>query len=323
MKPLVSIIIPTYNRANLICETINSIIAQTYFNWECIIVDDGSTDDTSDIINKYVKEDKRFQYYQRPVKKIKGPSSCRNFGIEKANGEFIIFLDSDDLFTKNCIENRIAFAQFNLEFDLWIFKTMVFDIDPEKGYQIFNTILDDYSDKIYLKLFFEGYHPFCVLSPLWRTEKIKKIGGFDERLMVAEDPDLHIRAFLNGLKSLTCNSKEYDTLYRMDVKEKLKSKNDKNLIKKCHNSLYIIFKKFLKNHKESIQYYGFKFFTDDLLQNGSSYNIIRFYILYIRFNILSIKQFFLIPVLILYKMLKLETINGFGFYSLKKAVFKN
>lgn len=321
MNPLTSIIIPTYNRANLIVETLDSIITQTYSNWECIIIDDGSTDNTFEIIQDYINKDSRIKYYQRPLKKSKGPSSCRNFGIEKAKGEFVLFLDSDDLLTRVCIENRVKFAQLNSDFDFWIFKTKVFEKNPIDGNVIFNTKLEEYSDQIYLKLFFEGFHPFCVLSPLWRIEKLKIIGGFDKKLAVAEDPDLHIRAFLQGFKSLTNTSIEYDSLYRMNIKAKIEDKENKVLIEKCNNSLYIIFKKFLKNHKGSIQLYCLKYFKDELLFKGSSRDITRFYMLYIRYNLFNLKQFFLTPVLIGYKVLRIESINGLGFYSLKKYLF--
>jgi len=321
MSPLVSIIIPTYNRADLICETIDSVIMQTYVEWECIIIDDGSTDNTSEIINDYIKKDFRIKYYHRPVKKNKGPSSCRNVGIEKANGAFIVFLDSDDLFTRECLENRVKFAQHNFEYDLWVFKTKVFDKNPADKNVIFNTKLEEYSDKLYLKLFFEGLHPFHVSSLLWRTEKIREISGFDEKLIVAEDPDLHIRAFLHGLKSITSNSLDYNSLYRIDFQSRLKSQNDKKSIKKRDNSLYIIFQKFLKSNKESIKYYSLKFFKDELLFNGSSYNIMRFYFLYVRYNIYNTKQLFLIPVLLGYKVFGLDSVKGMGFYTLKKQLF--
>lgn len=64
MNELISIIIPTYNRSHLIRETLDSILAQTHKNWECIVVDDGSTDETEDVLNEYVKKDNRFQYHK-------------------------------------------------------------------------------------------------------------------------------------------------------------------------------------------------------------------------------------------------------------------
>ena len=76
---MVSIIMPIYNRAHLIIETLNSIKKQTYQNWECLIIDDGSTDNTSEVVINYAAQDTRFKFYTRPETSVKGPSSCRNY----------------------------------------------------------------------------------------------------------------------------------------------------------------------------------------------------------------------------------------------------
>lgn len=109
----VSIIIPTYNRAHLIGETLDSVLSQTYENWECIIVDDGSTDNTNEVINKYLKKDPRFQYHHRPGDRTKGANSCRNYGFEISNGEFINWFDDDDVMLPDFILTRIF--QFTTE----------------------------------------------------------------------------------------------------------------------------------------------------------------------------------------------------------------
>lgn len=88
-----SIIIPSFNRADLISETLDSVLNQTYRYWECIIVDDGSTDFSSEIISKYLELDNRFKYLERPKDRLKGPSACRNIGLQNAKGEYVIFLD--------------------------------------------------------------------------------------------------------------------------------------------------------------------------------------------------------------------------------------
>ncbi|WP_372938266.1 glycosyltransferase family 2 protein, partial [Seonamhaeicola sp.] len=88
-QPLVSIIIPTYNRAHLIGETLDSVLAQTYTHWECIVVDDGSSDHTSQVVATYCKNDARFQYHQRPLDRPKGANACRNYGFELSKGEYI------------------------------------------------------------------------------------------------------------------------------------------------------------------------------------------------------------------------------------------
>jgi glycosyltransferase involved in cell wall biosynthesis len=94
-KPFFSIIIPSYNRAALIIETLNSVCSQTFQNWECIVVDDGSTDTTRDVIEALSIQDDRIRYiYQDNAER----SNARNNGIRNAKGEWICFLDSDDAF---------------------------------------------------------------------------------------------------------------------------------------------------------------------------------------------------------------------------------
>lgn len=101
---LVSVIIPVYNRANLLAYTLDSIAEQTYTNWECIIVDDGSVDDTLTIAKSYENKDSRFKVFTRPNYLTKGANSCRNFGFKKVSGEYIKWFDSDDLMEPKHIE---------------------------------------------------------------------------------------------------------------------------------------------------------------------------------------------------------------------------
>jgi len=104
---LVSIIIPTHNRADLIGETLYSILAQTYKNWECIIVDDHSSDDTQAVVSQFTNKDSRIQYHLRPGNRRKGANSCRNYGFELSNGEFINWFDSDDLMHPDFIKEKL------------------------------------------------------------------------------------------------------------------------------------------------------------------------------------------------------------------------
>ncbi|TXK71926.1 glycosyltransferase family 2 protein [Mesonia sp. HuA40] len=96
-QPLVSIIIPTYNRAHLIGETLDSVLAQTYTNWECIVVDDGSTDATDELMAEYCAKDSRFKYLSRPPDYSKGANSCRHIGFLESKGEYVNWFDSDDI----------------------------------------------------------------------------------------------------------------------------------------------------------------------------------------------------------------------------------
>lgn len=94
MSFLISIIVPCYNQAHFLDETLTSVLNQNYLNWECIIVNDGSPDNTKLIADFWIKKDKRFKYLE---KENGGLSSARNFGIDFAKGDYIQFLDSDDV----------------------------------------------------------------------------------------------------------------------------------------------------------------------------------------------------------------------------------
>jgi len=106
-KLLVSVIIPTYNRAHLIGETLDSIIAQTYQNWECIVVDDGSTDHTDEVMQAYCQKDARIQYHHRPEAHLPGGNGARNYGFKVSKGEYIQWFDSDDLMLSQKLQVQI------------------------------------------------------------------------------------------------------------------------------------------------------------------------------------------------------------------------
>jgi glycosyltransferase involved in cell wall biosynthesis len=103
----VSIIIPVFNREKLISETLISIQNQSYTNWECIVVDDGSTDVTSEIVDSFAKIDSRIKFFHRPVDLSKGANSCRNYGFEMSKGNFINWFDSDDIMLTDFLEQRV------------------------------------------------------------------------------------------------------------------------------------------------------------------------------------------------------------------------
>ena len=108
----------------------DSILAQTYQNWECVIVDDGSTDNIENVIEDYSDGDNRFRYYPRPAEHLPGGNGARNFGLKKAEGDYIVFFDSDDLMTPNHLTVKIN-ALLNSTCDYVIAKTKFFDsLDP-------------------------------------------------------------------------------------------------------------------------------------------------------------------------------------------------
>ncbi|MFC6858581.1 glycosyltransferase family 2 protein [Zunongwangia atlantica] len=113
---LISVIIPTFNRGHLLGQTLESIISQEYKYWECIVVDDGSNDYTSELMEFYCQRDYRIQYHHRPDHKLKGANACRNYGFQISKGEFINWFDSDDLMFPNNLKSKIIGFESELDF---------------------------------------------------------------------------------------------------------------------------------------------------------------------------------------------------------------
>lgn len=107
--PLVSVIIPTYNRAHVLHRSIVSVIHQSYPNWELIVVDDGSTDGTNKMVSSFCLKDQRIIYFVRDASREKGANACRNLGIEHSKGEYIAFLDSDDEWATDRLKSAVAY----------------------------------------------------------------------------------------------------------------------------------------------------------------------------------------------------------------------
>jgi len=110
LKDLVSVVMPAYNSEKYISEAIESVIGQTYANWELIVVDDGSTDGTRRIVDRYIRDGGRIRYIHQ---KNSGPSAARNRGIEASNGRYIALLDSDDIWYVDKLEKQMNFLAAN------------------------------------------------------------------------------------------------------------------------------------------------------------------------------------------------------------------
>ena len=108
-QPLVSIVVPVYNAARFMDDTIQTVLSQTYQNWELLLVDDCSSDESVQIIKKYQKKDERIKLFK--LSENSGAAIARNTGIDKAKGRYLAFLDADDLWVKNKLELQVAFMQ--------------------------------------------------------------------------------------------------------------------------------------------------------------------------------------------------------------------
>jgi glycosyltransferase involved in cell wall biosynthesis len=180
-EPLVSVIIPTFNRAPVICRAVESVLAQTYTNYELIIVDDGSHDCTSQIISPYEKRVRLI------VQENRGVASARNTGIRNSGGELLAFLDSDDEWLPGKLERQISLYQGQKDFichtnEIWI----------RDG----NTMPQQEKHRKQGGRFFCRALERCLISPsavVMARSLLDTVGLFDEDLPAAEDYDLWLR----------------------------------------------------------------------------------------------------------------------------------
>ncbi|MGE8339828.1 MAG: glycosyltransferase family 2 protein [Flavobacterium sp.] len=238
---LVSIIIPTFNRAHLIAETLDSVLQQTYQNWECIIVDDGSIDNTVEIINEYIKKDNRFQLHHRPIDRLPGGNASRNYGFELSKGEFINWFDDDDIMIDTFISKKLEL--FSKEIDLVICSGTFTD----QNLNILRNI--DLEVKSYL---FKDYllWKLQILTPsiLFRKSFLKNKELFKVNITRGQESELFSRLFynLNPERYIILNKSLF--LYRQHVNTK--SHQNLEYVKAFEESKIIVA---IDNFKRSIQ----------------------------------------------------------------------
>ena len=185
----ISIIIPTYNRAHIIKETLDSVLKQEYIHWECIVVDDGSTDHTEKIVKEYIRKDVRFQYYKRPDSLKKGANACRNFGYEKSKGSFVQWFDSDDIMHPEKLKIKLDFAQKNdadIVIDTHQSTHEKVTIEPSK--------IEVFTSKNFYIDYILGKKPVITNDVMVRCSKIGDL-RFDENLHKAQEYEFFSRLF--------------------------------------------------------------------------------------------------------------------------------
>ncbi|MFD3000864.1 glycosyltransferase family 2 protein [Pontibacter toksunensis] len=210
MDVKVSVVIPTYNREDLISETLDSVKAQTLPDWECIVVDDGSVDGTEEVVQQYIQNDARFHYVKRPAHRLGGGNSCRNIGLEAAKGEFIQFLDSDDLLAPTKFEEQVR-ALSQVKGDAvatckWgRFRTIQDRLSAKQNEPTYISSDDS------LKLFdVFGKHSIWLPTHVYLARKstIEKAGPWNEDLKMNQDGEFFARVLLNASQIIFVPSTE-------------------------------------------------------------------------------------------------------------------
>ena len=194
-QSIISIITPSFNRADIINETAISIFNQTYPYWEWVIVDDGSTDNSLEVLERYAAHDKRVKTFKR-IREPKGACTCRNVAVENSKGNYLIFLDTDDLLAPFCLEQRIKAIEEEPECDFIIFPMLLFKKKQDDTCLLWN--IDKEQDDINRIL---SGDPICQgTGTIWKKTSFVKTGMWNEELLLWQDIELHLRSFLQGLK---------------------------------------------------------------------------------------------------------------------------
>lgn len=202
----VSIIIPSYNYAHFLPETLHDLLNQSHQNWECLIIDNNSTDNTKEVVETFTQMDRRFVYY---LQTKKGPSASRNLGIEKAKGNYIQFLDADDLLQHDKLKSALSIFNNEPKIDI-VYSGMRYFQHPNTDKLFYKMELNMATDKEWMP-YCEGTQSqilphilkqniMVISGPLIRKNSLVEMGFFDETLAYNEDWELWLRfVFSNKL----------------------------------------------------------------------------------------------------------------------------
>lgn len=212
----ISLVMPVYNRASLVKEMIDSIIKQTYIDWELIIVDDGSEVKELKELSCYVKECNNIRIIKRSEYQKKGGQTCRNVGLYESKGEYVIFLDSDDYLQPFCLEQRVRFMEKHNDLDFAVFPYAEYDQNISDiirlgGVKFYD---DDYSAFIGRTL------PFMVWSNIYRRKSLlDNLIIWDDKVLSLQDADFNMNILARGLKYMYAdNSCKVDYYNRVGEK---------------------------------------------------------------------------------------------------------
>jgi glycosyltransferase involved in cell wall biosynthesis len=274
----VSIIIPTYNYSQYIEDTIGSLLQQTFDAWECLIIDNGSTDKTYEIVKTYLTKDSRLKYF---FISHTTTSEARNIGLKNAKGQFIQFLDSDDLLNPNKLKIHVDFLLANPNIDLVFSDSVYFDDSDKERTQLRKTRnLDSIEGKItysgqswHLLHLMNSKNIWTICSPMFRKSILYSSGLFNAKLNWVEDWEFYFRLIAQNIQIKYIDNESSTCLIRVHQR----SLSHQNL------SMYnqsIVARKFIKQTLKKIKLNGFNE-TDELLQINSKQII---YLYKLKFN---------------------------------------
>ena len=283
MKPLVTIIIPLYNRSTIIGETIDSILNQTYQHIEVIVIDDQSTDNSLQIAKSYESISNKIKVIQRQSSETKGANSCRNIGLSLAKGQYVKWIDSDDVLNLNIIELQVDDI-IKSKSDISVCRAKKFiqrDLTLEKEW------LEEWgniNNKPSVENFCSYKFIWHTSAGLWDINFLKKTSNWDIYLMNSQEWLFHLTALANGATVSTIN--EYGSFIRMHENSMSHHSNKKGkyYYHEClarYKAMNILYK---KKHKEIKSYLllfkKFRWYQLFTFYKGSSFLGIKLFVFY-------------------------------------------
>ena len=199
----VSVVIPVHNRTDLLDQTLQSLSEQSFADWEAIIVDDHSSDDARGCVDRWSSDDPRFVYLLN-TSNSRGAPAARNHGYESASGEFVIFLDSDDILMPECLANRVAFMRSHPDVEMAVYRCELFHDKPGDSGMLWNVP----SEIDPLDRFLRRDVPWQTTGPIWRRESVARIGRWAD-VVTWQDWELHIRALTQGVSCVETGEADY------------------------------------------------------------------------------------------------------------------
>ncbi len=265
--PFITVFTPNYNKSDFLSETIESILNQTYSNFEYVIVDDCSTDNSWEIIQSYASKDNRIKAYRNELNCAIVETRNRGLNHSSDDAKYFAIIDSDDVATPERLQSQVKFLEENLEYGLVGSDAIIIDEDSQKiGYRTYPHTDAEIREKIV------RFNPFTQSSITIRKEAIREIGPYDEQWKVCQDYDYWLRV---GKDWKLQNLEEPLIKYRLS-RSQVKSTHLKETIQNTY-----------RIQKKAINEYGYK----DNFKNKFNRFLLRVSLLYPKIAYVFYKKF--------------------------------
>jgi len=302
----VSIVIPLYNKSQWILQTLTSVANQTYKNWECIIVDDGSSDESLKLVKKFALENQgEWRIYSQSNS---GQAVARNFGISLARGKYIALLDADDLWFPNKLTKQIDYLEKNKDVDIIFCSYVIFEESLKNSLRVVRFRDSRKMIMRWLQMF--GFGGLIESVGLMKSEFLENHGAFSEDLSTSSGLEISLRALINANVVVL-----HDVLVAYRISDNQWHKDSDELAINCKilNSMYggrILEESLIKSYQDAY------FFWNEIRKKGRSGYLVSFAVSILRFDVPRTHMF----LALLSRNIRSYLAGSFNSKALKQAI---